>query len=76
MHAFLDTPFEHLHWTSQDIADAVPPRPRDFARLYAFDAIFDGQATPSANAARFQRSARPRRGYLGTAALPARFDIR
>ena len=31
MHAFLDTPFEHLHWTSQDIADAVPPRPRDFA---------------------------------------------
>ena len=73
MHAFLDTPFEHLRWTSQDIADAVPLRLRDFD---LFDAADCREADASANAARFQRASRLRQASLGTAALPARFNVR
>ena len=73
MHAFLDTPFEHLHWTSQDIADAVPLRLCDFD---LFDATDCRDADASANAARCHRNARLRQGYLAAAALPGRFNVR
>ena len=73
MHAFLDTPFEHVRWTSQDIADAVPLRLRDFD---LFDAADRGDADASANAARFQRDSRLRQGYLSAAAMPGRFNVR
>ena len=71
MHAFLDTPFETLRWTSQDLVDAVP------LRLHEID-LFDAAAShaASANAARFQREPRLRNAYLAAAALPARFGIR
>lgn len=73
MHAFLETPFENLRWTSQDIADAVPLR---LHQLDIFDAAACSDTDASANAARFQREARLRNAYLATAALPARFGIR
>jgi hypothetical protein len=73
MHVFLDTPFEQLRWTSQDIADAVPLRLRDFD---LFDATDCRDADASANAARFQRDARLRQGYLAAAVLPGRFNVR
>ena len=71
MHASLETPFERLRWTSQDIADAVPLRLHELDLFDAADA-----RDPSANAARFQQPARLRNAYHAAAALPARFGIR
>ena len=71
MHVPSATPFEHLRWTSQDIADAVP------LRLHEID-LFDAADArgASANAARFRQPPRLRNAYLAAAALPARFGIR
>ena len=71
MHASLDTPFETLRWTSQDLVDAVPLR---LHQIDLFDAADSNAA--SANAARLQREPRLRNAYLAATALPARFGIR
>ena len=70
MHAFLDTPFETLRWTSQDLVDAIP------LRLHQIDLFDAAQARDATNAARFQQAPRLRNAYLAAAAMPARFDIR
>lgn len=59
-----------LHWTAQDLAEAVPLRLHE---LFAFDARRDGPLSPSANA----QPHRGRRhwGYACLAALPAYFRI-
>ena len=67
MHAILDTPFEHLRWTAQDIADAIPLR---LSALQLFDAADDG-----AVAANRQRL-RIAHGFRAIEPLPARFGIR
>ena len=71
MHASLETPFERLRWTSQDIADAVPLRLHEIDLFDAADA-----RDASANAPRLQHPPRLRNAYLAAAALPARFGIR
>ena len=59
----------HLHWTAQQLADAVPLRLHE---LYAFDAARD-----AGGAANSERRRRPvASAYAARASLPARFDIR
>ena len=72
MHAFLDTPFEALRWTSQDIADAVPLRLHELDLFDAADAARDG-ALPAANGARARL--RIAHGYRADDALAPRFRI-
>ena len=60
----------HLHWTAQQLADAVPPR---LSELYAFDGARDGTA-PAAN--REHRPLRRKPGYVTHPALTSRFTIR
>ena len=64
-----------LHWTAQDLADAVPLRLHE---LFAFDAASDGAATASANAetARAQATRARPRDYRHQSGLPATFRIR
>ncbi len=59
----------HLHWTAQQLADAVPLRLHE---LYAFDATRD--ACGAANGGRRRRPMA--NGYAARASLPARFGIR
>ena len=71
MHAFLDTPFEALRWTSQDIADAVPLR---LHQVDLFDAAGDRDAgTDAANEPR--QRLRIAHGYRGDAVPAPRFRI-
>ncbi len=70
MHASLESPFERLRWTSQDIADAVPLRLHE---LDLFDAATHGDAN-AANAAR--QRLRIAHAYRAVEPLPARFGIR
>ena len=69
MNAFAQFP-AHLHWTAQQLADAVPPR---LSELYAFDVARDG-AAPAAN--REHRAARRKPGYVVHRAMDSRFTIR
>ena len=59
-----------LHWTSQQLADAVPLQLHE---LYAFDATRERAHRVAANVER--RRARTT-GYVSRAPLPVRFDIR
>ena len=59
-----------LHWTAQQLTDAVPLRLHE---LYAFDANRDS-ACDAANGARRARPAPER--YAAHSQLPARFGIR
>ena len=69
MNAFPATPFDTLHWTAQDIADAVPLR---LHQVDLFDAAGDRDAgTDAANEPR-QRIAH---GYRGDAVPARRFRI-
>ena len=70
MHVSLDSPFDRLHWTSQDIADAVP------LRLYQID-LFDAASHVDANASNEPRQRlRIAHGYRSDAAPTERFRIR
>lgn len=69
MHAILDTPFEHLRWTAQDIADAVPLR---LSALQLFDAADDGAVAANANRQRLRIA----HGFRAIEPLPARFGVR
>ena len=64
------TPFDQLHWSAQDIADAVPLRLHE---IDLFDAATLRDARSSANAS---REPHLRHAYLPNDALPARFGIR
>ena len=70
MNAFAHFP-TRLHWTAQQLADAVPLRLHE---LDVFDAARDAGNAPAANAA---NASQARRGgaYLRPAALHARFRI-
>ena len=68
MNAFPHFP-ARLHWTAQQLADAVPLRLHE---LYAFEAARDGRG--AANGERRRRPAA--NAYAAPASLPARFDIR
>ncbi len=68
MNAFAHFP-SRLHWTAQQLADAVPLRLHE---LFAFDAARH-DASPAANAPR--RTAPHGKRYLRAAALPPRFRI-
>jgi hypothetical protein len=70
MHARLETPFEHLRWTAQDITDAVP------LRLHQLD-LFDAASQGDANASNGPRQRlRIAHGYRGDPAPVAPFRIR
>ncbi|MGY1408225.1 MULTISPECIES: hypothetical protein [unclassified Luteimonas] len=60
-----------LHWTAQQLADAVPLRLHE---LYAFDAARDTASCTAANGERRRRPAA--HAYAARSALPARFGIR
>lgn len=61
-----------LHWTADQLADAVPPRLHE---LFAFDAIDRAHtSTDSANATRLEPT-RHTRSYLPGAALHATFRV-
>ena len=65
--AALQSPFETLHWSAQDLADAVPLR---------LNALFaDGMPVVAANAARLAAPRRWHQGYLRQRDLPARVRI-
>lgn len=68
MHAFVPFP-RHLHWTAQQLADAVPLR---LHQLLAFN-VGDVDATAAANT--LHRAPRAASGYLPKVPLPA-FRIR
>ena len=70
MHASLDTPFEHLRWTSQDLVDAVPLR---LHQIDFFDAAHHGDAKASNEPRQRLRIAH---GYRSEPAPAARFRIR
>lgn len=70
MHASLDTPFETLHWTSQDLVDAVPLR---LHQIDLFDAAIHGDANASNEPRQRLRIAH---GYRCEPASPARFRVR
>lgn len=59
------------HWTSQQLADAVPPRLHE---LFAFDLAHTGPDRCAANGERRRRHADA--SYAQRSALPARFDVR
>jgi hypothetical protein len=59
-----------LHWTAQQIADAVPLRLHE---MFAFDANYDDPAAAANTATSGFRS---QRDYLHMSGLPARFRIR
>lgn len=69
MNAFAHFP-NRLHWTAQQLTDAVPLRLHE---LFAFDAARDGECCIAANSDR--RRARMLGGYLARAALPQRFGV-
>ena len=69
MNAFPATPFDTLHWTAQDIADAVPLR---LSALQLFDAADDGAVAANANRQRLRIA----HGFRAIEPLPARFGIR
>jgi|HigsolmetaAR201D_1030396.scaffolds.fasta_scaffold01483_5 hypothetical protein len=70
MNAFAPFP-GRLHWTAQQLADAVPLR---LWQLYAFDARPAGRATDAAN--RAVRRARRTAAYAAPSPLPSRFAVR
>ena len=71
MNAFPATPFDTLHWTAQDIADAVPLR---LHQVDLFDAAGDRDAgTDAANEPR--QRLRIAHGYRCNAAPATRFRI-
>ena len=63
----LQSPFETLRWSAQDLADAVP------LRLHALFA--DGGPAEAANAARLVVPRRWHQGYVRQRDLPARIRI-
>ena len=65
MNAFVVFP-EHLHWTAQQLAEAVPLRLHE---LFAFD------ATTQAGAAN-RAQPRPRRDYAPRPPMSERFSVR
>ncbi|TWT22572.1 hypothetical protein FQY83_06035 [Luteimonas marina] len=69
MNAFAHFP-SRLHWTAQQLADAVPLRLHE---LFAFDAARDEGCRAAANGGR--RRARSDGGYVARSALPSRFGI-
>lgn len=70
MHAFLETPFEHLRWTAQDIADAVPLRLHE---IDVFGTSHRGQSNASEESRQRLRIAH---GYRSAPAASTRFRIR
>ena len=72
MQASPASPFDNLHWTAQDIADAVPLRLHQIDLFDAADAARDG-ALPAANGVRARL--RIARGYRAEDALAPRFRI-
>ena len=72
MQASPASPFDNLHWTAQDIADAVPLRLHQIALFDAADAARDG-ALPAANGVRARL--RIAHGYRAEDALAPRFRI-
>ena len=71
MNAFPATPFDTLHWTAQDIADAVPLRLHQIALFDAADARDDNAS--AANEPR--QRLRIAHGYRGDAVPEPRFRI-
>ena len=71
MNAFPATPFDALHWTAQDIADAMPLRLHQIALFDAADAR-DNNAS-AANEPR--QRLRIAHGYRGDAVPAPRFRI-
>ena len=71
MNAFPATPFDTLHWTAQDIADAVPLRLHQIALFDAADARDDNAS--AANEPR--QRLRIAHGYRGDAVPARRFRI-
>ena len=60
----------HLHWSSYELADAVPRR---LSELYRFDVRLDAPDVECANGgARRDHASRP---YLPASALPERFHV-
>lgn len=70
MNAFAHFP-ARLHWTSQQLADAVPLRLHE---LFAFDAAYLG-GDRAANGGGRRRGARDP-GYAARSSLPPRFGVR
>lgn len=60
----------HLHWSSYELADAVPRR---LSELYRFDVRLDAPDAHCANGER-RRNQTPQ-GYLSASALPERFQV-
>ena len=71
MHASPACPFDNLHWTAQDIADAVPLRLHQIALFDAADARDDNAS--AANEPR--QRLRIAHGYRCDAAPATRFRI-
>ena len=70
MHVPSATPFEHLRWTAQDIADAVP------LRLHQID-LFDAASHGNGNASNESRQRlRIAHGYRSDSMPAAHFRIR
>ncbi|WP_202839712.1 hypothetical protein [Luteimonas saliphila] len=69
MNAFAHFP-TRLHWTAQQLADAVPLRLHE---VFAFDAARDNASRAAANGERAR--ARTAAGYVGRSALPGRFGV-
>jgi len=65
MNAFVIFP-AHLHWTSQQLAEAVPLRLHE---MFAFDARSLADATSKA-------APQPRRDYAPHPPMPERFSVR
>lgn len=69
MNAFAHFP-ARLHWTAQQLADAVPLRLHE---VFAFDAARDSSGRSAANGER--RRARAATAYAMRSALPPRFGV-
>lgn len=72
MHASPACPFEHLHWTAEQLADAVPLRLHQIDLFDATDAKGRG-ALPAANVTRARL--RIAHGYRSGDAMVPRFRI-
>jgi len=70
MNAFAPFP-SRLHWTAQQLADAVPLRLHE---LFAFDAAHHGAGPAAANGERRRRRAAA--GYAARSVLPLHFGVR
>ena len=62
----------HLHWSSYELADAVPRR---LSELYRFDVRLDAPDLPCANNGDARRSGHAAQSYLPASALPDMFRV-